>query len=356
MPVRLINNATYQNLFSPSKRIAVIGVKGMPPEFAGTSGVEFYVARRLPVLRALKKSVVCYVRAWATPTRQKKYQSATLTRLPSINTVHLDAVSHSFLATVHASFSPVDTVWYQATGPALFAPVARLLGKRVIVTIHTKEWERNKWGGISKAVLHAAEFLAIRFATTVITVSKDLSRYLTETYGITAIVDPLQTPPVGRAPLNTLQQKYGLSPLSYILFMGRFVPEKRIEWLIEGFSKLPHKHGLRLVIAGGGHTLSRYEKKLRQLAGDVPGITFVGWVFGKEKEALLSHCRLFVLPSQVEGNPIVLQELQPGTIALVSDEVTQTGTSAKIYTFPTQNKERFIQTLIYLATKRGRQQ
>ncbi len=324
----------------------------MPPEFPGTSGVEFYVARRMPVLTALKKSVVCYVRTWTTRKSKPRYRSATLITLPSINTTHLDAISHAFITTLHACFSSVDTIWYQATGPALVAPIARLFRKKVIVTIHTKEWERDKWGNISRLVLRFGELLATRFATTVITVSEDLSRYISKTYGVAAVVDPLSAPPVIAAAADLLQKKHHLTPRSYILYMGRFVPEKRIEWLIEGFNKLPRGHGLRLVIAGGGYQQNHYEKKLRMFAAASPDIMFVGWVFGREKDELLFHCRLFVLPSRVEGNPIVLQELHPATIALVSERVANASLSARTFTFPNENKEQFIKTLVMLATKK----
>jgi glycosyltransferase involved in cell wall biosynthesis len=351
MRKRLTNNRAYKTLFLPSKQIAIIGVKGMPPEFPGTSGVEFYVERRLPFLTALHKETVCYIRSWPNRTPPKKHHEAKLITLPSIHTVYLDAISHSFLATVHAGISSVDTVWYQASGPALFAPLARLFGKRVLVTIHTKEWERNKWGMVSKLMLRLGEFLGTRFANAVITVSDDLSRYITKTYGIPAVTDPLRSPTVTPISPAFLHRKYRLASRSYLLYMGRFVPEKRIEWLIEGFKKLSRSPIQHLVIAGGNYKQSTYEKKLRNLAKHTPGILFTGWVFGKEKEALLSHCRLFVLPSRVEGNPVVLQELHPGTIALVSERVAKMRPLVTTHVFPEDNKEAFIQALVKLTTE-----
>lgn len=55
-----------------------------------------------------------------------------------------------------------------------------------------------------------------------------------------------------------IKEKWGLSAGSYILFLGRLVPEKRPELLIEAFKKLDTDK--RLVIAGGASDTSEYEK------------------------------------------------------------------------------------------------
>ena len=55
---------TYLN---KTKTIAFIGQKGIPSEFIGTSGVEFYVEDRAKRLVNKGKRVDCYFRDWATP-------------------------------------------------------------------------------------------------------------------------------------------------------------------------------------------------------------------------------------------------------------------------------------------------
>lgn len=317
-----MKNSPLINAFKNSKTVAVIGIKGVPPEFSGTSGVEFYVTPRLSLLAEAGIKVVCYVRNWATPRHIKTYNGASLIHLPSIPTLYLDAVSHSLFATIHACFSPVDTVWYQAAGPAMFSFLPRLFGKKVVVTLHTFEWRRKKWEGAAQAILILAERIAVNSAHEALVVSQGLAGYYAQSYGRSCHIDLPMTPPQRRPSPKIILHKYGLGKGQFILYLGRFVPEKRIEWLIRAFRKLPHS-GLRLVLAGGAHHMDGYAASLRALAHNDKRIQFVGWIFGKEKEELLANCRLFVLPSSLEGNPTVLYELPSDRTAIISDEVAK---------------------------------
>lgn len=333
-------------VIGPYKTLAIIGVKGLPPEFPGTSGVEYYVAMRLPILSANPGKIVCYVRPWATPKKTDSYMRARLLRLPSIRTTHLDAISHAFFATLHACFSDADVLWYQATGPALFTPLPRLFGKRVVVTVHTLEWRREKWGAFARVILRLAERVAMRCASEVFAVSEEIAVYINRQYRRTAHVD---VPIARRAPMrkpDILRTKYGLLGGDYILFMGRFVPEKRLEWLIEAFRSVRGPHGTQLVLAGGESNSRLYAQKLRSLAGNDPAIRFIGWVFGEEKEEILAHCRCFVLPSAVEGNPTVLYELPLQTPIIVSQEISRSlPPNFNVRTYPSDDRVAFTKAL-----------
>jgi len=343
-----MKNRSVAPSFIGSKHVAIIGLKGVPPEFAGTSGVEFYASERLLPLYRAGVRVVCYVRAWATPAHITTHKRAALIRLPSITTKHLDAVSHSFLSTLHACFSPVDTVWYQATGPAMFSFLPRLFGKKIFVTIHTLEWKREKWGGLAKIILLGSERIAARTADKVFVVSKPLADYWSNTYRAMAIIDPPIAPSIKNTSLNTIRKKYGLHANSYVLYLGRFVPEKRIEWLIRAFQQIPGTK-LRLVLAGGTHQLLDYKNKLTKLIHNDPRILLTGWVFGKEKDELLHNCKLFVLPSSLEGNPTVLYELPRDRPILISDQVAKAVTHRKhVYTFTGSSFRQFARLLYTL--------
>jgi len=333
------------------KTLAIIGVKGVPPEFPGTSGVEHYVAARLPLLSATGDTV-CYVRNWATPKQTVSYGRARLIRLPSVRTTHLDAISHSFLATMHACFSGADVVWYQATGPALFSPLPRLFGKRVVVTVHTLEWKRKKWGVFARTILMFAERVAARSASEILAVSEEIAAHFDRWYRRQARID---LPIARRVSVYTpkiIRKKYGLRGSDYVLYLGRLVPEKRIEWLIEAFRAIRGKHGMRLVLAGGESNSKSYEQELRALAGVDPSIVFTGWVFGREKEELLAHCRCFVLPSSLEGNPTVLYELPFGTPIIVSHEIAGSlPPDVKTLAYPGNDRNALAERLRSVLTK-----
>ena len=337
-----------------AKTIAFIGQKGIPAEFIGTSGVEFYVEQKATQLQKRGHHVICYVRNWATPKNIRSYQGVQIIHLPSINTKRLDTVSHSLLASLHACFTDADTVWYHASGPALFSFLPRIFGKNVVVTIHTLEWKREKWGPLAQAVLKFGERVGVASADTLFAVSQDIADHLKNTYKKDVLVDEPVVKKKKHAPPSIITDKYGLKGNDYILYLGRFVPEKRVEWLINAYKEIQRK-GMKLVLAGGASFTDGYEKKLRAMSVGDKNILFTGWVFGKEKEELLSNCRFFVLPSSLEGNPVIIYEAQQyDRLCIVPDVLKRTiPRSAGILYFQHDNRVDFCRKVVETIKKQS---
>ena len=295
--------------------IAIIGARGIPKDFPGTSGIEAYIEEQLSDI-SRKSQVTCYIRSWVLADKTiSRFNGATIIPIHSINTTHLDTVSYSFLATIIASFSKSDIIWYHGVGPAFFSFIPLLFKKKIYITIHALDWERKKWGRVAKLFLMLSEQIALRCANKIFTVSKELEqRYKTMGYDNVA----LSVYSIKRRqamPLKIISDKYGLKKYQYILFIGRFVPEKRIEWLIRAADYIP----MPIVLAGGSSHTDTYSQMIHGMAHSKK-VIFTGYVFGREKEELLSNCRLFVLPSNVEGYPIsVAEALSYNKICLVGD-------------------------------------
>lgn len=65
--------------------------------------------------------------------------------VPTIEKKGLAAVSSSFFAALCSALGKYDTVHIHAEGPAFFTWLPKMFGKRVIVTIHGIDWQREKW-------------------------------------------------------------------------------------------------------------------------------------------------------------------------------------------------------------------
>jgi len=314
-------------LHTTQETITFIGQKGIPKEFPGTSGIETYVEQKAIELTQNKNAVICYVRSWATT--RTEYKGIKNIILPSVNTKHLDTITYSLLSSIHASLSKASIVWYHGIGPAFFLFIPKLFGKKVYTTIHSLDWKRKKWNVPSQIFLRLCEKIAITLSDNIFVVSSHLKAYYKNTYGVDPILHRYTITKSTPVKANTIQQKYGLKSNTYILFMGRFVPEKRVEWLINAYQKIAPKN-IKLVLAGGSSHTDQYVKILKNMANNQ--IIFPGYVFGREKEELLSNCKLFVLPSLIEGYPIALVEaLRYGKKCLVGDFLKSE--------FPQSNKE-----------------
>ena len=130
-------------------------------------------------------------------------------------------------------------VHIHAEGPAFFCWIPKLFGKRVICTIHGLDWDREKWrGSVASKFIRGGEKNAVKYADEIIVLSKDVQKYFLETYGREThfIPNGVNRPEVREAKLIT--DYLGLEKDSYILFLGRLVPEKGIRYLVEAFKNV----------------------------------------------------------------------------------------------------------------------
>lgn len=79
-------------------------------------------------------------------------------------------------------------VHIHAEGPAFFAWLPKMFGKRVVVTVHGIDWQREKWqSGLGSKFIHQGEKNAAKYADEVIVLSKGVQDYFKETYGRVSI-------------------------------------------------------------------------------------------------------------------------------------------------------------------------
>ncbi len=298
-------------------RVAMIGQKGYPPVHGG---IEKHVAELASRLTARGISVDIFSRPhYSDVDGPVEPEGLRVRRLFSVPTKHLDAISHSLLATAACLDRRYDVIHYHAIGPGLLSGIPRWLGAaRTVVTVHGLDWQREKWGWAARSVLRLGETCSARFPDRTIVVSEALAEHFRNRHGRRTIAIPNGiTPPVSRPPDR--MNSFGIDR-PYVLFVGRLVPEKGCHLLLEAFAAMPAqvREDCRLVIAGDAGFTEGYARQLRAAAG--PGVVFTGFVHGPVLEELYSNAALVVLPSTLEGLSIALLEgMSHGRCCLVSD-------------------------------------
>ena len=297
-------------------KIAMIGQKGIPATYGG---VERHVEELSVRLVERGHEVIVYTRPHYSATSLREYRGVRLVSLPSVRSKHLDAISHVTLCAAHAAREGVDVMHFHAEGPALLSWVPRLRGGASVVTIHGQDWRRPKWGRGASLALRAGEWMAAHASHATICVSETLARELSQRYG-----RPVQFIPNGVSLIDerddSILDEFNLEPQRYVLFAARLVPEKGCHYLIEAWRR--GGFDMPLVMAGDSSFSDEYVARLKAAASAGGGarIVFPGYVYGARLASLFANAALFVLPSDLEGMPIVLLEaLGYGTPVLASD-------------------------------------
>jgi len=182
--------------------------------------------------------------------------------------------------------------------------IARLFFKKVIATNHGLDWKRSKWGFLARSYLKFGEWVSARFTHTTISVSNYIKEYYKEKYNKDIIYIPNGKETTNKISLDFIK-KYDLIHSQYILYVGRVTSEKNISFLCSAFNNLSTK--MKLVIVGGSQ--DDYLNELIDKYKDNKKIVFTGPIYDRSEIAgLYSNAYLFVLPSDIEGQSIVLLE------------------------------------------------
>ena len=258
-------------------------------------GVEIVVKELCTRMAQNGCDVTCYNRAGHhvsgaeyDDAGKTEYEGIRQKSVPTIERRGLAAVSSSAFAALYSAFGKYDVVHIHAEGPAFFAWLPKMFGKRVVVTVHGIDWQREKWqSGLGSKFIHQGEKNAAKYADEVIVLSKGVQDYFKETYGREThfIPNGVNRPQIREA--NLITEKFGLKKDSYILFLGRLVPEKGIRYLVEAFKNV--KTDKKLVIAGGSSDTDSFMEELKELAKGDDRILFTGFVQGAMLDELYSN-------------------------------------------------------------------
>lgn len=302
--------------------VAMLGHKRIPSR---EGGIEIVVEELSTRMVKLGHFVTCFNRSGHHVSGKefdggsiKEYKGVKLKSVFTINRKGLAAMTSSFFGAICTAFGKYDVVHFHAEGPCAMLWLPKIFGKRCVATIHGIDWQRAKWGGFASKYIKFGEKVAAKYADEIIVLSEGVHKYFMDTYGRTTVFIPNGVNrPILRGP-QLIKERFGLEKDSYILFLGRLVPEKGITYLIEAFQGVTTDK--KLVIAGGSSDTDTFMQELKQLAEGDNRIIFTGFVQGQMLEELYSNAYVYTLPSDLEGMPLsLLEAMSYGNCCLTSD-------------------------------------
>lgn len=302
-------------------KIAVIGAKGLP---AKQGGIEHYCQELYPRIVEQGHSVDLFARSSYTDSswlHHYEVRGVRVISLPCLKLKGLDALFSSALGAIASSGRHYDIVHFHAMGPSLMSWLPKIASTaKVVVTCQGLDGRRAKWGRFSSYMLRQGEVTAARFADGLVVVSEELGSYFMKTYGRETVYIP--NAPAGLSESNpdfAYGRSLGLVQKRYILFLGRLVPEKCPDLLIEAFQALKPS-GWKLALVGGVSDTCQFVSKIVDMAASSTDVVFTGELHGAELAELVRGAGLFVLPSELEGLPLaMLEAMQEGVPVLASD-------------------------------------
>ena len=162
----------------------MLGHKRIPSR---EGGIEIVVDEISTRMAALGHSVTVYNRkgnhvSGGKVDKLKEYEGVKIKEVFTIDRKRLAAMTSSLFACIKAAFGEYDVVHIHAEGPAFFSFFPKLLGKKVVVTVHGLDWDRAKWGKFASWYIKTGEKNAVKFADEIIVLSQGVKDYFWNLY------------------------------------------------------------------------------------------------------------------------------------------------------------------------------
>ncbi|NLI14894.1 MAG: glycosyltransferase family 1 protein, partial [candidate division Zixibacteria bacterium] len=289
-------------------------------------------AEQTAVRFARQHDVFVYCRVHNCTYDSDSYLGVSLVKLGSINKKGIDTLSHTFRCVLDIICrKDIEIVHLYNAANAIFIPILKIAGKKVVISVDGIEWKRQKWGNIAKAFFKLSEFICTKTADSIICDSRTVQQYYHDRFKCRTEYIPYGAEinyDISSASLD----KFGLKPREYLLFIGRLVPEKGVHNLISAYNQLRPR--LPLIIIGDAPEQPEYVASLKKAAGD--NIRFLGYVYGDDYQALNRYPYLYLTASMLEGtSPALVAAMGAGNCVLVNgipenlETIGQAGFAAK---------------------------
>jgi glycosyltransferase involved in cell wall biosynthesis len=287
-------------------RLAILGTRGVPPEYGGFETFAAELGVRL-VQRGHDVTVYC------REAGQPAWKGIRRIVLPHLSGKYYETVTHTFLSAADALRRDFDVVLLCNAANAFTIPLLRAARMPVAINVDGIERKRRKWNVLGKAFYAMGEAFAATFASAVIADAQVIAEYYRTSYN----VEPAVIPYGAEFPAEDdtdIRQRLGID--SYILYVSRFEPENNPLEVVRAYEKL--KDAPPLVMVGA----ARYDKALEAelLRHSSPKIRFPGALYGADYRTLQRHALVYIQATEVGGtHPALIEAMASGGLVLAND-------------------------------------
>ena len=298
-------------------RIAAFGFRSIPLR-AGCAGADKFASELLPRLAALGHEVTAYNRLYPGESPLgDTFRGVAIRNFRTISRKGFDTLYHSLKVTWDIiANNTADVVHLQNGGNSIFALALRMAGKQVYISQDGADWKRGKWPWYGRLYLWLSSYLTAFAPSQVIFDNIFVKQEFEKRHGRKFEFIPFGSEVDSDATDPSILDELGLTPGGYYLFVGRFIPDKGLQYLVPAFERFDTTR--KLVLVGGSPNPSSFETRIR--ATKDPRIVFPGFVYGKKTHALMKHAYAYIQPSDVEGlSPVILENMGLRTPIICSD-------------------------------------
>ena len=319
---------------SEVQHVFIIGAKGIPSAYGGYETFVDKLTEYHQNLSAIKYHVACKSKGRGVSTEMAKralryeYHNADCFKVDIPEIGAAEAVVYDCRAfKMCLSYikkndikKPIIYILTCRIGPFIswYKRELKKLGGVMYLNPDGHEWKRTKWSKPVRWYWKKSEELMVKYADMVVCDSKNIEKYIQETYKdykpkTTYIAYGAETKPSiledNDESLLNWYKKWSLDKNNYYLIVGRFVPENNFETMIREFMLSSSRRTLAIITTKDDRFLKQLDERLNFSKDE--RIKFVGTVYDKELlKKIRENAYAYIHGHEVGGtNPSLLEAL-----------------------------------------------
>lgn len=291
-------------MLSVNKKIAIIGVVGLPAKYGGFETLTEYLIQYLNN----KYELTVYCSSKSYQDKPNKYNGAKLSYI-SLNANGVQSIPYDVIS-IFKALRYADTLLILGVSGCIVLPIIKFFShRRIIVNIDGLEWKRKKWNKYTKWYLKLSEKLAVNYADAVVTDNKVIQDYVKTEYSKDSALIAYGADHVEKMKLSSaLLKKYKFLSKKYAFTVCRIEPENNLHIILEAMIK--QKNMLPLLIIGNWNA-SQYGMDLREKYGHFNHIHLLDPVYDQQiLNQMRSNCFLYLHGHSAGGtNPSLVEAM-----------------------------------------------
>jgi glycosyltransferase involved in cell wall biosynthesis len=308
-------------------KIAVLGTKGIPNNYGGFE----QFAEFLSVGLSQKGHSVTVYNPHFHFYDKSEFHNVIIKKVFSAEKIIGSSANllYDYFCLKDALSQKFDIILECGYGSSSFSFCLLNIKKSIIVTnMDGIEWQRSKWGKLTKRILKIAEKLAIKKSNSIVSDNKCIKEYYANKYNINSEYIPYGAEVLSNYD-KTYLEKYNLVEFDYYAIISRLEPENNIEIILDGF--INSKSSDKIVIISNKD--SKYAKLLIGKYRNFDKVLFIGNNFKQDELMNLRfYSKAYFHGHSVGGtNPSLLEAMASKSFIIAHNNIynkSVLGTSA----------------------------
>lgn len=298
------------------KSLRILGIRGIP---AAHGGFETFAERLALYLVGRGWRVVVYCQR-----EGQSGQEITEDEWQGVQRVHVPVAQRGSLATVVFDWKAVchaaaagDLCLTLGYNTAVFCQRLRMAGVPNLINMDGIEWQRAKWGPLTRVWFRVNERAGCWLADHLIADHPLIAKHLAKAAKSSKItMIPYGADRVAEVPAQPLAA-LGVESGRFLSLIARAEPENSVLEAVQGFSR--SKRGFKLVVLGNYAEDNPYHRAVKAAAS--ADVVFAGAIYDKTVvQAIRCHSLAYVHGHRVGGtNPSLVEALGAGNPVLAHD-------------------------------------